>query len=99
MAKPQKVLAALNEFKRRQIGTTRTHMYRLKSTEGEETLKTEVKLTQLKKNPSQKRQIVQIPISHSTRYFEKCHASNLLDFPLPLLLQCDRNHHSNLTSH
>ena len=39
--------------KQRQIGTIRTHMYPLKSTEGEETLKTEVKLTHLE-NPSQK---------------------------------------------
>ena len=41
-------------------------MYRLKSTEGEETLKTEVKLTHLKKIHPQNRQIVQTPISHCT---------------------------------
>ena len=60
------VLAALKELKQRQIGTIRTHMYRLKSTEGEETLKREVKMTHLKKNQLKNRQIVQTPISHST---------------------------------
>ena len=46
----------------------RTHMHRLKSIEGEETLKTEnsEKLTHLKKNHLKNRQIVQTPISHST---------------------------------
>ena len=39
----------LNEFKQRQIGTIRTQMYQLKRSEGEETLKREVKLTHLKK--------------------------------------------------
>ena len=43
----------------RLIGTIRTHMYRLKSTEGEETLKTEVKLTHLKKIHLKNREIVQ----------------------------------------
>ena len=38
----------LNDFKQRQIGTIRTHTYRLKSTAGEESLKTEVKFTHLK---------------------------------------------------
>ena len=45
------------------------------------------------------RQIVQTPISHSTlKVFWKSHTSNLLDFSLALLLQCDQNHDSNLTS-
>ena len=39
----------LNEFKQWQIGKNKTHIIRLKTTEGEETLKTEVKLTHLGK--------------------------------------------------
>ena len=62
----KKFLLSLNEFMQRQIGTIRTHKNRLKSTEGEETLKTEVKLTHLKKIYLKNRQIVQTPISHST---------------------------------
>ena len=45
------------------------------------------------------RQNVQTPISDSTlKVFLKLHASNLLDFSLPLLIHFDQNHHSNLTS-
>ena len=40
-------------------------MYSLKNTQGEETLKTEVKLTHRKKIHHKNRQIVQTPISHS----------------------------------
>ena len=47
-------------------GTIRTDMYRLKSTEGEDALKTVIKLTHLKKNHLKNRQVVQTPISHST---------------------------------
>ena len=56
----------LNEFKQRQIGTILTHMYRLRTIEGEETLTTEVKLTHLKKIPLKNHPIVQTSISHST---------------------------------
>ena len=64
-------------------------MYRLKGNEGEQTLKADVKLTHLKKIHLKTHQIVSLQ-----RYFEKSHASNLLDFSLPLLFECHRNHHS-----
>ena len=50
----------------RLIGTIRAHKYHHKSTEGEKTLKTEVKLTHLKKIYLKNRQIVQTTISHFT---------------------------------
>ena len=49
-----------------QIGTIRIHIYRLKSTEGEKPLQTEVKMTHRKKIHLKNRQIVQTPISPYT---------------------------------
>ena len=48
-----------DEFKQLQIGAIRTDMYHIKSTQGKETLKTVVKLTDVKKIPSQKPKISQ----------------------------------------
>ena len=81
-------------------GILRKHMYGLKSTEGEKTLKTEVKFrTHLKKFHLKNRQSVQTPIFHySLKAFEKSLNWNLLSFLLPLLFQCDHNYQSKFTS-
>ena len=67
-------------------------MYTLKSTEGEEILKTDVKLTHPKKNPSQKPpNCSNNNFSHHFRgILKKSQASNLLDCLLPLLFLCDQ---------
>ena len=61
--------------------TIRTPMYRLKSTEGEETLKTEFKLTHLKKNQSQKpRNCSNTKFALHLKGIMKKNRSYLLDF-------------------
>ena len=67
-------------------------MYCFKSTKGEETLKTEVKLTHLRKFMSKTAKLVKHQfLTPLLRDFEKSHASNQLIFSLPLLFQCDQS--------
>ena len=47
-------MVPLAELKQLQLGAIRTHKYQNKSTKGKETPNTEVKLTRVKKTPSQK---------------------------------------------
>ena len=66
------------------------HMYRRKSTEGKETLKTSQIDAPDKKSLKNR---------HIKSILKKVTSSNLLNFSLTLLFQCDHNHHSNLTSY
>ena len=61
--KSKKFQLPLDECNQLQLGAIRTHMYQIKSTQGEKTLKTGVKLTQVKKIRFRK---LKTPISHST---------------------------------
>ena len=55
----------LDEFSPLQLGTIRKHMYHTESTQGRETLKTEVKLTHVKKNSRPKPTLIFAPFSTS----------------------------------
>ena len=63
MFRSLKFQLSLDEFKQFQLGAIRTHMYHTKSTQGKETLKTEVKLTHVEKNSLTKTKFVLTPIS------------------------------------